>query len=309
MLTLRMAGDLGQIRPMQWDPHDLSTIRNVIRGSNVVINLVGNRMETKRYSFHDTNVNVVKAITQVAKEEGIEQFIHVSMLGAKLGHESVQLHTKAEGEEVVRKAFPDAVIVRPATMFGVDDYFWWRLAHYVNYNYKSPFFPFYNLDRKVQMVAGLDVAEAIVQIVKNGAETAGGTYELGGPKVWTMRECWERVAHLMEKSMIVKEVPFWLMAEVAKLNQWLPRGFRNGKKLDYDEVVRWKSDDILSSRQDMEERGVRGFEDLNMVPKPIESQQMQIVYEFRSEYEWGYEDAILKQQRDTFHTNPSIRKY
>ena len=62
-----------------------------------------------------------KSIAHIAQESGVSKFIHVSHLNASLESTSEFYRTKAEGEIAVREAFPDAAIVRPATMFGYED--------------------------------------------------------------------------------------------------------------------------------------------------------------------------------------------
>ena len=58
---------------------------------------------------------------QVSKEHGgFMRFIQVSCLGASASS-SRMLRAKAAGEESVLKEFPEATIMRPATMIGTED--------------------------------------------------------------------------------------------------------------------------------------------------------------------------------------------
>lgn len=303
--ALRMMGDLGQILPQQWDPHDVESIRNCIKGSNVVINLVGNIHQSRNYSYWDTNVNIVKAITQVAKEEGVEQFIQVSHAGADLDAESELYKCKAQGELEVRKAFPDAVIIRPTLMWGDGDQFFYRMSFHVRQFQFWPAFPFYNLGRRVQPVWAKDVAQAIVQSLKNGAETAGQTYELAGPDVYTMRQAWERVTNLLERHFFIKDVGFNMMGEIAKLTGKLTDVL---KPLEYDEVVRWKTDLVQTPREELERKGLRSFADLNIIPGSMKGHEMRIVYSNRDEFEWGYEEAWPATQKASYASEPHMRK-
>ena len=49
------------------------------------------------------------------------RFIQVSSLGASASSPSRMLRAKAAGEESVLKEFPEATIMRPATMIGTED--------------------------------------------------------------------------------------------------------------------------------------------------------------------------------------------
>lgn len=51
----------------------------------------------------------------------MENFVHVSHLNAAEHSPSKFYATKYEGELAVKDAFPDATIVRPATLFGYED--------------------------------------------------------------------------------------------------------------------------------------------------------------------------------------------
>uniref|UniRef100_A0A6A7G8Q5 NADH dehydrogenase [ubiquinone] 1 alpha subcomplex subunit 9, mitochondrial n=1 Tax=Hirondellea gigas TaxID=1518452 RepID=A0A6A7G8Q5_9CRUS len=279
---LKLMGDLGQIRLVQYDPRDLDSLRTVIRGSNVVINMIGNRMETRNYSYHDIHVNIVKAIATAAKDEGVDQFIQVSTMGADLNAESEFFKTKAEGEIALRKLYPDAVVIRPAIMFGDGDALYWRMSCYIKQYSILPFFPVFNLNRKIQPAGGVDVAQAIVQAVKHGAETAGRTYELAGPDVMTIGDCWERVANLLEKRFDYIELPFPIMGALGKFYSKMAYSYQ---ATNYDEIVQWKTD-LLPSE------GSLGFSDLNMIPRTLREDEMNLVYANRQTFEWGYENSI-----------------
>lgn len=98
--------------------------------SNVVINLVGRLHETSNFSFEKVHVDGAARIARIAKEMGVEKFIHVSALNATanptpfiLPNGSRLLKSKMAGEAAVRQEFPEAVIFRPADMWGQMDHF------------------------------------------------------------------------------------------------------------------------------------------------------------------------------------------
>jgi NADH dehydrogenase (ubiquinone) 1 alpha subcomplex subunit 9 len=53
----------------------------------------------------------------------VSRFIQVSHLNASVDSSSTFYRTKAEGEQRVLEYFPNATIVRPATMYGYEDRF------------------------------------------------------------------------------------------------------------------------------------------------------------------------------------------
>jgi len=130
MLRLRLVGDLGQVLFTPYELRDDASIKKAMRHSNVVINLIGRDWETMNYKFEDIYVKGPARIARLAKECGVEKFIHVSSLNISDHPEPIMLpggskilKTKFEGEQVVRDIFPDAVIFRPSDMYGSEDRF------------------------------------------------------------------------------------------------------------------------------------------------------------------------------------------
>lgn len=88
-------------RPAQvvsWKDFNLRSdehIRETIKRSNVVVNLIGAERETWNYSFEDVHIDAAKRIAQAAAENPMtERFVHVSCLGAKEDAASRRLRTK-----------------------------------------------------------------------------------------------------------------------------------------------------------------------------------------------------------------------
>ncbi|CAG5120071.1 unnamed protein product, partial [Candidula unifasciata] len=129
---LRLVGDLGQVLFFPFHLRDEAAIRKVVQYSNVVINLIGSDYETKNFSFHDVHVEGAQRLARIAKEAGVEKFIHVSHLNAKENPQKIwkgsdYLRSKYESELAVREEFPEAIIFKPTDMFGEGDKF---LMHY-----------------------------------------------------------------------------------------------------------------------------------------------------------------------------------
>lgn len=129
-LRLRLCGDLGQVLFTPYNLKDEKSIEKAVRYSNVVINLVGRDWETKNFKFDDVHVKGAEAIARIARKAGVKRFIHVSALNCAENPEphvlpkgSKFLKSKWESEQRVREHFPDAVIFRPADIYGQEDRF------------------------------------------------------------------------------------------------------------------------------------------------------------------------------------------
>ena len=75
----------------------------------------------RNFSYDDVHAKGAQDIATIAAQNGVERFVHVSHLNASHNSESAFYRSKAAGEELVKEAFPNATIVRPATMFGYED--------------------------------------------------------------------------------------------------------------------------------------------------------------------------------------------
>uniref|UniRef100_A0A8C8JDE7 NADH dehydrogenase [ubiquinone] 1 alpha subcomplex subunit 9, mitochondrial n=1 Tax=Oncorhynchus tshawytscha TaxID=74940 RepID=A0A8C8JDE7_ONCTS len=178
LMYLRPMGDLGQIIFMEWDARNKDSIREALVHSNVVINLVGREWETKNYPFEDTYVSIPQQIAKATREAGITKLIHVSHLNADIRSPSKYLRNKAVGEMAVREEFPDAIIMKPAEMFGREDRFF---NHFANMRWFGSAVPLISMGKKTvkQPVHVVDVAKAIINAIKD-PDANGKTYALVG---------------------------------------------------------------------------------------------------------------------------------
>ncbi|XP_059481212.1 NADH dehydrogenase [ubiquinone] 1 alpha subcomplex subunit 9, mitochondrial [Neocloeon triangulifer] len=194
VLRLRLVGDLGQVLFMPYDIRDDASIKKAMKYSNVVINLIGRDWETKNFKFEDIYIDGPARIARLAKESGIEKFIHVSNISAEefpepllLSGGSKILKTKFIGEQVVRDIFPDAVIFRPSDMYGSEDRFLRSYANVWRRQYRA--IPLWRKGEATikQPVFVSDVAAGIVAAIKN-PDVAGKTYCAVGPKRYQLSE-------------------------------------------------------------------------------------------------------------------------
>lgn len=77
----------------------------------------------RNFSFHDVHTKGAQTIAKICAESGVSRLVHISHLNASHESPSAFYRSKAEGEELVREAFPNATIIRPGTLFGYEDKF------------------------------------------------------------------------------------------------------------------------------------------------------------------------------------------
>lgn len=256
---LKTMGDLGQMVFLPMDLTDEDSIRNAVKRSNVVINLVGAAHETVNYSYDDVHVKCTHRIAKICKEAGgVQRFIHVSAAGANLNANSKFLKSKAEGEQVVKDFFPDATIIRPCIIYGDEDKFLNRTAEIIN---MLPLVPLVgDGEQKMQPIYVQDVAQGIINAMVN-SDAPGKTYTLGGPDVYTKREIVSFVSDKINRpECSVVEMPTSIAKLYARAISFLPASWRLVSPDDVDQCV---DGDNLVNKRDLT------CEDLGFTPTPM----------------------------------------
>src|SRR5580700_11527201 len=123
---------------VQADMLDDTSLGSAIMGAHAVFNLVGILTETSTRTYRAIHVEGARRVALAAQRHGVMRLIHISALGASLTSPAISDRTKAEGEEAVRAAFPQATIVRPSLTYGEDDHFFSRFAALIR---SSPVLP------------------------------------------------------------------------------------------------------------------------------------------------------------------------
>ncbi len=200
-------GDVGQIVPVAGNIRNRATIAAAVQGADTVVNVVGILFERGRQTFDAVHRTGAAAIAEEASRAGVGRFVHISAIGADEHARSSYARSKGQGEAAVREAFPGAVILRPSVIFGPEDPFFSLLAAMARL---SPVLPLVGGGRtRFQPVYVCDVAAAVVRATQDPA-TAGRTFELGGPRIYSFRELLELLLRTTGRTRLLLPVPFWL---------------------------------------------------------------------------------------------------
>lgn len=184
---------------MEANIHDDATLNRLVKGCDVVLNLIGILHSRPGQPFGpDFNLAHVQLPGRVAKAclaHGVKRFIHVSALGADAQAPSGYLRSKAAGEQAIREAYAAAhhdgfTIFRPSVVFGPEDQFMNMFARLARF---FPLLPIAGAQAKMQPVFVQDVAQAILNAMSQ-PWAAGQTFDLAGPRVYTLGELVELAA-------------------------------------------------------------------------------------------------------------------
>src|SRR5712671_4342479 len=202
---LKLKGDVGQVGLVNIRIDDEALLPAFVANNDAVVNFVGILHESGGQRFDMVHHVGPAHLARLAREAGVRRFVHLSAIGADPRSSSAYARTKAAGEQAVRDAFPTATILRPSVVFGPEDQFFNRFAAMAMI---SPVLPVIGGgETRFQPVNVGDVADAAVKCLEDPA-TAGHTYELGGPKVYTFRELLELLLGEIRRKRRLVDVPF-----------------------------------------------------------------------------------------------------
>ena len=214
-LFLKVYGNVGQIQLIGGDIKEEKKIREYIKGSSCVINCVATFFEPRSQSFNALHVNAAKNLSKVAKQEGLNQFIHISSLGASTESSSQLLWSKGAGEEAVLECFPNSNIIRPSLIFGTEDTFFNRFAKLSSI---SPFIPVVGPETKFQPVYVDDVARVVSLLVETNQKKK--YLDLGGDETYTFKELIKLLLAEIERKRLILKIPFSLAKPLAATNDF-----------------------------------------------------------------------------------------
>lgn len=171
------------------DVYDDPALSERFRGQDVVVNLIGilNESGFGGKGFRRAHIDLTRGALLAAKSAGVARLLQMSSLRADPAAPSHYLRSKGEAERLIAAECGrvDWTIFRPSVIFGPGDSFLNRFAALLQ---ALPLiFPLAKPDARFQPIYVDDVVEAFVRCLHGGA-CSRRTYELGGPKTYTLRE-------------------------------------------------------------------------------------------------------------------------
>ncbi len=170
--------------------HDPAQLATFVRGADAVINLVGVLHDGRgNRSFQAAHIELARKVVAACRERGIGRLLHMSALASARGAPSRYLRTKGEAEAIVRESGLAWTLYRPSVVFGPGDGFLNLFATVLRF---SPVVALACPGARFQPVFVEDVAAAFVKGLAD-LGSFGKSYDLCGPRVYTLRELVEYV--------------------------------------------------------------------------------------------------------------------
>jgi NADH dehydrogenase len=205
------------VEVVEADVHDEAALARQFAGCDAVINLVGILHESAPGrgdgpgaapgGFQRAHVDLPRKVVEACTRSGVERLLHMSALGADPASRSAYQRSKGLGEALVRAAGNGQMgvsrglkvtIFRPSVIFGPVDSF---LNLFARLMLPLPVIPLVCPQARFQPVYVQDVARAFADSLAEPG-SFGQTYELCGPRVYTLLE----LMHFLEHALGIRRV-------------------------------------------------------------------------------------------------------
>lgn len=226
--------------------HDPKELDRLLVGIDAVINLVG----ILDGDFVFTHVELPKKIVAACERNRVPRLLHVSALNADINGASAYLRSKGEGERVILESNLKTTIFRPSVIFGPGDSFLNLFADLVR---RLPVLPLASPNSKFQPVFVENVVKAIAASLSTPA-TFGQSYDLCGPKIYSLRQIVEYVSTITEHKLSVIGLSDRLSYLQAMVLEFLP-----GKIMTRDNYFSMKIDSICDCNNESDLAAVFGI--------------------------------------------------
>ena len=170
--------------------HDPGQLAAFVSGADAVINVVGVLHDGRGdRSFQAAHVELARKVVAACHSRGVRRLLHMSALASARDGPSRYLRSKGEAEAIVRESGLAWTIFRPSVVFGPGDSFLNLFAKVLRF---SPVVALACPGARFQPVYVEDVAAACVKGLAD-LGSFGRSYDLCGPRVYTLRELVEYV--------------------------------------------------------------------------------------------------------------------
>jgi len=172
-----------------------------LKGSDIVINLVGILHENNAVKFSTAHEDFVAKLINLALKQKVRRLIHLSALGASTKSLSRYLNSKYQTELVIRNKFSeyDWTILRPSIVFGPNDKFINLFKNLVRF---LPIIFLVSPKAEFQPIHVRDLVDIIIKCTSD-KKTYKKVFNLGGPKKFTFYEIIKLIAKCDKKYNII----------------------------------------------------------------------------------------------------------
>jgi uncharacterized protein YbjT (DUF2867 family) len=256
----------GAIELLDWNPNNFSELKEAIKNSDIVINLIGILYETRKQKFYNIHSSIPEAIAKICSETDVKKFIQVSAIGANENSKSLYQKSKHLGEVKALSNFKNTVIIRPSVVCGTEDNF----TNLFSKLSILPAIPLVGINYKFQPILVNDVATAIVQAIET-KDNEGKIYEIGGPKVISFGDMVKSILKTINKKRFVVQMPTAIAKIQSTITDLLP----------IPPILTKDQCEILSEADNVVSNNHLTLKDLDINPLDVEEEMKKWLWRYR----------------------------
>ena len=256
----------GAIELLDWNPNNFSDLKEAIKNSDVVVNLIGILFENRRQKFYDIHSKIPEAIAKICSDSDVKKFIHVSAIGANDKSKSLYQKSKFLGEQKALENFKQTVIIRPSVVCGPEDNF----TNLFSKLSILPVIPIVGKNYKFQPILVSDVANSILKAVEiKNNETK--IYEIGGPKIISFGDMVKSILSTINKKRFVVEMPMAIAKIQSSITDLLP----------FPPILTRDQCEILSEADNVVSNNHLTIKDLGIDPTDVEEEMKKWLWRYK----------------------------
>ena len=258
----------GAIELINWNQNNFSELKEAIKNSDIVINLIGILYETRKQKFYNIHSSIPEVVAKICSDTGVKKFIHISAIGAREKSNSLYQKSKYQGEKKALENFKNTVVIRPSVVCGTEDNF----TNLFSKLSILPVIPVVSMNYKFQPILVTDVADAIVKAIET-KNNEGRIYEIGGPKIISFGDMVKSILKSINKKRFVLNMPMSLAKIQSTITDLLP----------FPPILTKDQCQILSEADNIVSGEHLTLKDLDVNPSDVE--------EAMTKWLWRYKDG------------------
>ena len=256
----------GSIELLNWNSNNFSELKEAIKNSDIVINLIGILYETRKQKFYNIHSSIPEAVAKICSESDVKKFIHVSAIGANENSKSLYQKSKHLGEVRALSNFKNTVIIRPSVVCGTEDNF----TNLFSKLSVLPIIPVVGINYKFQPILVTDVADAIIQAIEI-KDNEGKIYEIGGPKIISFGDMVNSILKTINKKRLVVQMPMAIAKLQSTITDLLP----------IPPILTKDQCEILSEADNVVSNNHLTLKDLDINPSDVEKEMKKWLWRYR----------------------------
>jgi uncharacterized protein YbjT (DUF2867 family) len=199
---------------------DTDELTRAFAGCTAVVQCAGTS-EDPSQTFEQVHVDGALSAVTAAKQAGVQKFVLVSYLRARLDVRSAYLRTKSEGEEIVRQSGLNYTILKAGLVYGQGDHLLNNLGKLLR---KLPVFATVGVREKTVRLVAVEDLVAVIHAALTDDRLSRRTVAVLGPEEFTFSVAARRIANALGKpALIVLPFPVFAQRLLASVSKLMPK--------------------------------------------------------------------------------------